>query len=37
LPLSDIESWLMRRGGLVSNGRSTIRVGHVDLFARPAR
>jgi hypothetical protein len=37
LPISEIEAWLTRRGGLVAAGRSTVRVGHVDFFARPAR
>ncbi len=37
LPLGDIASWLIRRRDLVSDGRSTVRVGHVDFFARPAR
>jgi SAM-dependent methyltransferase len=35
LPLGDIVGWLTRRRDLVAAGRSTIRVGHVDLFARP--
>jgi len=35
LPLPDIVGWLTRRRDLVAAGRSTIRVGHVDFFARP--
>jgi SAM-dependent methyltransferase len=35
LSLADTVSWLTRRRDLVSNGRSSIRVGHVDFFARP--
>ena len=35
LPLGDVIGWLTRRRELVSQGRSTIRVGHVDFFARP--
>ena len=35
LPLGDAIGWLARRRELVSQGRSTIRVGHVDFFARP--
>jgi hypothetical protein len=35
LSLADTVAWLTRRRDLVSNGRSSIRVGHVDLFARP--
>jgi SAM-dependent methyltransferase len=34
-PLAEITAWLERRGELISSGRSTIRVGHVDFFARP--
>jgi hypothetical protein len=33
--LPDLMQWLTRRRDLVSAGRSTIRVGHIDLFARP--
>jgi SAM-dependent methyltransferase len=33
--LADAASWLTRRRDLVAAGRSTIAVGHVDLFARP--
>jgi SAM-dependent methyltransferase len=35
LPLDQVIGWLTRRRELVSNGRSTIRVGHIDFFARP--
>ena len=35
LSLPDTAAWLTRRRDLVSNGRSSIRVGHVDVFARP--
>jgi hypothetical protein len=35
LPLADVIAWLTRRRDLVKAGRSSIRVGHVDLFARP--
>jgi hypothetical protein len=28
--------WLARRGKLIDSGRSKVRVGHVDVFARPA-
>ncbi len=33
--LPDVIEWLTRRRDLVAAGRSTIRVGHVDFFARP--
>jgi hypothetical protein len=33
--LPDIVDWLARRRDLVAAGRATMRVGHVDLFARP--
>ena len=33
--LDDIVGWLTRRRDLVAAGRSTIRVGHIDVFARP--
>jgi hypothetical protein len=36
IPLADVIGWLTRRRDLVAAGRSSIRVGHVDLFARPA-
>jgi hypothetical protein len=32
---TDVVAWLARRRGFVVSGRSTIRVGHVDFFARP--
>ncbi len=35
VPLSDTIGWLTRRRDLVAAGRSSIRVGHVDFFARP--
>lgn len=35
LPLAEIAAWLTRRRDLVAAGRSRIRVGHVDVFARP--
>jgi hypothetical protein len=35
VPLADVIGWLTRRRDLVTAGRSSIRVGHVDLFARP--
>jgi hypothetical protein len=35
LPLADIVGWLTRRRDLIAAGRSRIRVGHVDVFARP--
>ena len=36
VPLPDVIGWLTRRRELVTSGRSTIRVGHVDFFALPA-
>jgi len=33
--LPDAAGWLTRRRDLLAAGRSTIRVGHVDVFARP--
>ena len=33
--LDDIVAWLTRRRDLVAAGRSSMRVGHIDLFARP--
>jgi SAM-dependent methyltransferase len=33
---TDMIGWLTRRRELVSQGTSTIRVGHVDVFARPS-
>jgi hypothetical protein len=35
VPLPDVAAWLKRRRDLVAAGHSSIRVGHVDLFARP--
>lgn len=35
VPLNDVIEWLTRRRDHVAAGRSSIRVGHVDLFARP--
>jgi hypothetical protein len=35
MPLQEIIDWLSRRRDLVAAGRSSIRVGHVDFFARP--
>jgi hypothetical protein len=35
LPLADVIGWLTRRRDIVTAGRSTIRVGHVDFFAVP--
>jgi hypothetical protein len=35
VPLPDVIGWLTRRRDLVAAGRSSIRVGHVDFFARP--
>jgi hypothetical protein len=34
--LPDVIDWLTRRRDLVTAGRSTIRVGHVDFFAKPS-
>ena len=36
LPLAKIADWLTRRRDFIAAGRSRIRVGHVDIFARPA-
>jgi len=33
--LDDIVGWLTRRRDLVAAGRSSMRIGHIDLFARP--
>jgi SAM-dependent methyltransferase len=33
--LDDIVGWLTRRRDLVAAGRAAMRVGHIDLFARP--
>jgi hypothetical protein len=35
LSLADTAAWLTRRRDAVTAGRSSIRVGHVDVFARP--
>ena len=35
LPLADTIKWLTRRRDAVAAGRSSIRVGHVDVFAAP--
>jgi hypothetical protein len=35
MPLPDIIGWLTRRRDAVAAGYSSIRVGHVDIFARP--
>ena len=35
LPLSEVVGWLTRRRDFVAAGRSRMRVGHVDFFARP--
>jgi hypothetical protein len=35
LPLADIIGWLGRRRDHIASGRSSIRAGHVDFFARP--
>jgi SAM-dependent methyltransferase len=35
VPLGDIVEWLTWRRDAVAAGRSSIRVGHVDIFARP--
>ena len=35
VPLPDVVGWLTRRRDIVAEGRSAIRVGHVDFFARP--
>jgi hypothetical protein len=35
LPVADVVDWLGRRRELVAAGRSSIRVGHLDLFACP--
>ena len=36
LPLADTMAWLARRRDAIAAGRSSIRVGHVDFFARPS-
>jgi hypothetical protein len=35
LPLADTVGWLTRRRDAANAGRSSIRVGHVDIFAKP--
>jgi hypothetical protein len=35
LPSADIAAWLERRHDRAGAGRSTMRVGHIDVFARP--
>ena len=35
MPMPEIAGWLARRRELVAAGRSSMRVGHVDFFARP--
>src|SRR5262249_35806074 len=35
LPADDIAQWLADRRRCLAQGRSTLRVGHIDLFARP--
>ena len=35
LPIGDIINWLARRRDHIAAGRSLMRVGHVDFFARP--
>jgi len=35
VPLAAIVDWLTRRRDVVAAGRSSMRVGHVDMFARP--
>jgi SAM-dependent methyltransferase len=35
LPLADTIAWLTRRRAAAAAGRSSMRVGHVDIFARP--
>jgi hypothetical protein len=37
VPEGAINSWLARRRTLVAEGRSSMRVGHVDIFARATR
>ena len=31
----DIDAWRARRRAMIVSGRSSMRVGHVDFFARP--
>jgi hypothetical protein len=35
LPVARIAAWLSRRNDLVTRGRSSLRIGHVDFFASP--
>lgn len=35
LTLAEINAWLTRRRDQIASGRSSIRVGHIDFFARP--
>jgi hypothetical protein len=35
LTLAEIDGWLDRRRDYIASGRSSIRVGHIDFFARP--
>jgi hypothetical protein len=35
LTLADTAAWLTRRRDIVAAGRSSLRVGHVDVFAAP--
>jgi hypothetical protein len=35
VPLGEVVDWLTRRRDLVAAGTSSIRVGHIDFFARP--
>ena len=37
LPQGAIDSWLARRRALIAAGRSSMRVGHVDIFATATR
>jgi hypothetical protein len=37
LPVADADAWLTRRRDAVAAGLSSIRVGHVDVFAAPIR
>jgi len=36
MPQTVVAGWLARRRAAIGAGRSTIRVGHVDIFARPS-
>ena len=36
MPQTVVAGWLARRRAAIDAGRSTIRVGHVDIFARPS-